>query len=156
MQTQGLPQGFSHFEGDCIGQPHRAMPSHEVGGLERRGHIDVLIELLLAVFTAMNAVGGTWPVISEELQKRCLARIRGRARFIEGLAPPQVEAAIRDTAVKQAEAFLLAHALDVMRRQGWLGIGDDTQSTWCSVASTWRSASLRLQLRASAELGMEP
>jgi hypothetical protein len=89
--------------------------------------VEVLIELLLVAFTAMKAVGGKWPVISEELQERCLARIGGRARFIEGLAAPQVEAAIYDAAVNHPQALLLAHALDVMRRQGWLGIVDDTQ-----------------------------
>jgi hypothetical protein len=61
------------------------------------------------------------------MQERCLARVGGRARFIEGLAAPQVEAAIHDAFVKHPQAPLLAHALDVMRRQGWLGIDDDTQ-----------------------------
>jgi hypothetical protein len=37
--------------------------------------IEVLIELLLVAFTAMKAAGGKWPVISEELQGRCLARL---------------------------------------------------------------------------------
>lgn len=89
--------------------------------------IEALIELLLVAFTAMKAAGGKWPVISEELQERCLARVTGRARFIEGLAPPQVDEAIHDALVEYPEVPLLAHVIDVMRRQGWLGVVDDTQ-----------------------------
>lgn len=88
--------------------------------------LDSLIELLLVAFTAMKDAGGKWPVISEELQERCLARVVGRARFIEDLAPPEASAAIHDAVAGHPEAPLLAHALDVMRRQGWLGIRDDT------------------------------
>ncbi len=89
--------------------------------------IEVLIEVLLVVFTAMKVAGGKWPVITEELQERCLARVVGRARFIEGLDAPQVDAAVKDATLGHPQAPLLAYAVDAMRCQGWLGIKDDTQ-----------------------------
>ena len=36
---------------------------------------------------AMKSSGRRWPVISEEVQERCLARMAGCVRFIERLAP---------------------------------------------------------------------
>ena len=128
VATMGLQERL-----DLADRVHAEQPTllYSVLVMQRFGatmvQIEVLIELLLVAFTAMKAAGGKWPVISEELQERCLARIGGRARFIEGLAKPQVEAAIHDAFVKHPEVPLLAHAMDVMRHQGWLRIVDDTQ-----------------------------
>jgi hypothetical protein len=48
----------------------------------------------------MKAAGGKWAVLPEERQECCLARVGGRARFIENLATPQVEVPIHDAFVK--------------------------------------------------------
>ena len=48
---------------------------------------EVVLNLLLVSYEAMKCSGGNWPVISEDVQERCLARISGRVRFIEGLTP---------------------------------------------------------------------
>jgi hypothetical protein len=127
--------GAMSFQGriDLTDRIHAEQPTllYSVLVMQRFGatmvQIEALIELLLVAFTAMKAAGGKWPVISEGLQERCPARVGGRARFIEGLDTPQVDVAIHDAFVKHPEAPLLAHALDMMRRQGWLGIVDDTQ-----------------------------
>ena len=49
--------------------------------------IEVVLNLLLVFFEAMKLSGGRWPVISEDVQERCLKRISGRVRFIEGMTP---------------------------------------------------------------------
>ena len=49
--------------------------------------IEVVLNLLLVFYEAMKISGGSWPVITEDVQERCLARISGRVRFIEGLTP---------------------------------------------------------------------
>jgi hypothetical protein len=65
---------------DLADRIHAAQPTllYSVLVMRRFGatmvQIEVLIELLLVIFTAMKAVGGKRPVISEELQERCLAR----------------------------------------------------------------------------------
>jgi hypothetical protein len=49
--------------------------------------IEVVLNLLLVFYEAMRGSGNDWPVISEDVQERCLTRISGRVRFIEGLTP---------------------------------------------------------------------
>lgn len=46
---------------------------------------EVVLNLLRVFFEAMKCSGEVWPVITEEVQERCLTRISGRVRFIEGL-----------------------------------------------------------------------
>jgi len=56
--------------------------------------MDVVLNLLLVFHEAMKISGGSWPVISEDLKERCLARVSGRVRFIERLSP-QMQAQAR-------------------------------------------------------------
>ncbi len=51
--------------------------------------LEVVLELLFVFYEAMRASGTAWPVISEDIQDRCLQRISARVRFIEGLTPQQ-------------------------------------------------------------------
>jgi hypothetical protein len=46
--------------------------------------MEFVLNLLLVLYEAMKTSGKAWPVISEDVQERCLTRISGRARFIEG------------------------------------------------------------------------
>ena len=48
---------------------------------------EVVRNALLVFCEAMKSSGRRWPAIFEEVQERCLARIAGCVRFIEGLAP---------------------------------------------------------------------
>ena len=45
----------------------------------------MVLNLLLVLHEAMKISRGSWPVISEDVQERCLGRVSGRVRFIEGL-----------------------------------------------------------------------
>ena len=60
--------------------------------------IEVVLNLLLVLYEAMKISGTSWPVISEDVQERCLKRISGRTRFIEGLSP-QLQAQATSDAV---------------------------------------------------------
>ena len=46
--------------------------------------IKVVLNLLFVFYEAMKISGSNWPVISEDLQERCLKRISASVRFIEG------------------------------------------------------------------------
>ena len=48
--------------------------------------IEVVLNLLLVFHEAMKISGSSWPVVCEDVQERCLKRVSGRARFIEGLS----------------------------------------------------------------------
>ena len=50
-----------------------------------------------------------WPVISEDVQERCLKRISGRVRFIEGLSPQLQTQATVDAVSDHPEQQLLAY-----------------------------------------------
>ena len=72
---------------------HERQPNlfYSVLVLQRYGatlmQIEVVLNILLVFHEAMKNSASSWPVISEEVQDRCLKRISGRVRFIEGLSP---------------------------------------------------------------------
>ena len=72
---------------------HDRQPNHSfsVLVLQRYGatlaQIEVVLNMLLVSYEATKCSGGNWPVISEAVQERCLARISRRVRFIEALTP---------------------------------------------------------------------
>ena len=84
--------------------------------------IEVVLNLLLVFHEAMKASGRTWPVISEAVQDRCLQRVTGRVRFIEGLSPQQQTQAISDAIANYPEQQLLAHVFGKFKDHGMLGI----------------------------------
>jgi len=58
--------------------------------------IKVVLNLLFVFHEAMKTSGVSWPVISEDVQGRCLGRVSGRVRCIEGLSPQMQAQAIDD------------------------------------------------------------
>ena len=82
--------------------------------------MDVVLNILLVFHEAMrisNSSGRSnaglgasqWPVISEDVQERCLTRISARVRFIEGLSPALQHQAITDAIADHPEQLLLAY-----------------------------------------------
>jgi hypothetical protein len=57
------------------------LPAWASGMLE----LEVPLHILLVSFQAMKRSGHVWPIISEDVQDRCLQRLTARARFNEGL-----------------------------------------------------------------------
>ena len=89
--------------------------------------IEVMLELLLVVYTAMKASGRQWRRITDDLQETCLKRVTGRIGFAEGLAPAQFEAAVHQIIEAHPEPVLLSLAVGRLGDAGWLGIADDAQ-----------------------------
>ena len=84
--------------------------------------MDVVLNMLLVFHEAMrissnssssssNAGSGAsqWPVISEDVQERCLTRISARVRIIDGLSPQLQQQAITDAIADHPEQLLLAY-----------------------------------------------
>jgi len=61
-------------------------------------------------------------VITEDVQERCLKRISGRARFIEGLSPQLQTQAIADAVGDHPEQPLLAYVFGKFKESDLLGI----------------------------------
>lgn len=89
--------------------------------------MEVVLNLLFVFYEAMRASGRAWPVISEDVQERCLQRISGRVRFIEGLTPQQQTQATTHTIADHPEQQMLAYVFGKFGEHGLLGIETETQ-----------------------------
>ena len=89
--------------------------------------IEVVLNLLFVFYEAMRASGRTWPVISEDVQDRCLQRISARVRFIEGLTAQQQAQAVSDAITDHPEQQLLAYVFGKFRDHGLHGIETEAE-----------------------------
>ena len=89
--------------------------------------IEVVLNLLLVFYEAMKNSGRSWPVISEDVQERCLTRISGRVRFIEGLTPQLQTQATSDAVGVHPEQQLLAYVFGKFKENGLLGIKTEAE-----------------------------
>ncbi len=89
--------------------------------------IEVVLNVLLVFHEAMKASGGNWPVISEDVQERCLRRVSGRVRFIEGLSPQLQTQATEDAVGDHPEQQLLAYVFGKFKDSDLLGIKTEAE-----------------------------
>ena len=89
--------------------------------------MEVVLNLLFVFYSAMKISGKAWPVISEDVQERGLKRISGRARFLEGLTPPQQHQATADAIAGHPEKQILAYAFGKLGEHGLLGIKTEAE-----------------------------
>ena len=89
--------------------------------------VEVVLHLLLVLHEAMKISGSGWPLISEDVQERCLKRIAGRVRFIEGLAPQRQAQATADAVADHPEQQLLAYVFGKLKVSDLLGIKTEAQ-----------------------------
>ena len=89
--------------------------------------IEVVLNLLFVFHEAMKGSGRAWPVISEDVQDRCLQRISARGRFIEGLTPQQQTQAVTDAIADHREQQLLAYVFGKFRDHRLAGIETEAE-----------------------------
>jgi hypothetical protein len=89
--------------------------------------IEVLLNILLVAYQAMQTSGRRWPVISEATQERCLQRLTGKVRFAEGLGLELLQQAVQDQIAAHGEPQLLAFAFGQLREHGLLAIETEAQ-----------------------------
>ena len=99
--------------------------------LQRHGatrvQIEVVLNLLLVFHEALKIGGGAWPVVSEDVQERCLKWVSGRARFIEGLSPKLQTQAAADAVGDHPEQQLLAYVFGKFKESDLLGIKTEAE-----------------------------
>lgn len=88
--------------------------------------IEVVLNLLQTFHLAMNATARAWPVVTEEVQERCLTRVVGRARFLERLTAEQQTQPVTDAIAAHTEQPILAVALGGTREM--LVVKDDADT----------------------------
>ena len=89
--------------------------------------IEVVLNLLLVFYEAMKISGTSWPVISEDVQERCLKRISGGMRFIEGLSPQLPAQTTSDAVADHPEQQLLAYVYGKFKESDLLGIKTEAE-----------------------------
>ena len=119
--------------GRLANEVHARQPNllYSVPVLQRYGatlvQIEVVLNLLLVFHEAMKISGGNWPVISEDVQERCLKRVSGRVRFIEGLSPQLQAQATADAVGDHPEQQLLAYVFGKFKESDLLGIKTEAE-----------------------------
>ena len=73
--------------------------------------LDVLLNFLFVCYETVRLAGINLPTISEQTQETCLARVVGRAQFIEGLTIDMRLKAVDDQVNSHSEPSLLALAV---------------------------------------------
>ena len=101
--------------------------------------IEVVLNLLLVFYEAMKGGCNGWPVISEGVQERCLARIAGRVRFIEGLTPQLQTQATLDAVGDHPEQQLLAYVYGKFKENGLVGINTEAEKMLIDLAPVERT-----------------
>lgn len=94
---------------------------------ETLAQIEVVLNLLFVFYEAMKCSGTSWPVISEDVQECCLARISGRVRFIEGMTPQRQAQATVDADGAHPEQPLLAYLYGKFKEHGLLGVKTEAE-----------------------------
>ena len=89
--------------------------------------VEVVLNLLFVFHEAMRSSGRSWPAISEDVQERCLKRISGRVRFIEGLTPQLQAKATADAVGDHPERQLLAYVFGKFKENGLLGVKTEAE-----------------------------
>lgn len=95
-------------------EAHHRQPNlfHSVLVLQRHGasgdQVEAVLDLLLVFFEAMKITCGGWPLISEEVQERCLGRLLERASGAAGLSRQLRAEAAEHAASDHRELRLLA------------------------------------------------
>jgi hypothetical protein len=89
--------------------------------------MEVVLNLLLVIYSAMKVSGKSWPVISEGVQDRCLKRITAGARAIEKLPSSRQQLATDNAIAEHRERELLAYAYGKLREQRLLGIRTEAE-----------------------------
>jgi hypothetical protein len=87
---------------------------------------EALIELLLVIWLAMKASNHQWPLITEEMQQKSLAKLAGKIRLYEELPASRKEKHIKQHLDTHPEPHLLALVHTELENQGWLQIQDNT------------------------------
>ena len=93
--------------------------------------MEVVLHLLLVFHEAMKISGSNWPVVSEDVQERCLKRVAGRVRFIEGLSPQLQAQASADAVGDHPEQQLLAYVFGKFKESDLLGIKTEAEKRFC-------------------------
>jgi hypothetical protein len=80
--------------------------------------IEVLLNILMVCYEAMQRSGHAWPLITEEFQERCLKDFTAQVRSTERMAADKRKRAAAVAAAAHGEPLLLAYIQDQLTEGG--------------------------------------
>ena len=113
LQLQGMGLGHREKLADEI---HAAQPNlfFSVLVLNRYGaspvQVEVVLHPLFVFHLAMKFTGKVWPLVTEDIQERCLNQLTASMRFVEGLSSEQQETVVKSALVDHREPWMLSFA----------------------------------------------
>jgi hypothetical protein len=81
-----------------------ALPRMGVGMVQ----LEVPLHILFVTFQAMKLSGHAWPIVTEDIQDKCMQRLTARARFNEGLPSELATQVVQQFCDEHPERYLLA------------------------------------------------
>lgn len=89
--------------------------------------LEVPLHILLVMFQAMKRSGHVWPIVSEDVQDRCMQRLTARARFNEGLPGELAQQMIQQFCEEHPERHLLAFVYGYLGEHDLLRVRTDAE-----------------------------
>ena len=93
-------------------------------GMEK---LEVPLHILLVTFQAMKRSGHAWPIVTEDLQDRCMQRLTARARFNEGLPDDLANQVVQQFCDEHPERYLLAFVYGYLGDHDLLRVRSDAE-----------------------------
>ncbi len=97
-------------------------------------HMEPLLHILFMSLEAVRCARLRLPMITEAVQERCLARVVGRSRFIEGLSPRLADQVVHQQIENHPEKFLLALVVNELREHGFDSVRSEEEK-YCMLAA---------------------
>jgi hypothetical protein len=88
--------------------------------------IDVLLNVLIVLYLAIEESGQVLAVVSEAHQERELQRFSAAVRFTEGLGSDALAQSIKQTTAYKREKFLFAYVVGILQRAGLTDLRSET------------------------------
>lgn len=89
--------------------------------------LEIPIHLLLVSYQAIKVSGLQWPLITEDVQERCLQRLSGSIRFNEGLSPQLMRQTAQQRVDEHAQRYLLAFVHGYLGDHDLLAVRSDAE-----------------------------
>jgi hypothetical protein len=100
-----------------------ALPRMGVGMVE----LEVPLHILFVTFQAMKRSGHAWPIVTEDLQDRCMQRLTARARFNDGLPGELANQVVQQFRDEHPERYLLAFVYGYLGDRDLLRVRTDAE-----------------------------
>lgn len=89
--------------------------------------LEVPLHILLVAFQAMKLSGHAWPLITEDVQDRCMQRLTARMRFNEGLPEHLADQMVQQFYDEHRERYLLAFVYGYLGEHDLMQVRTDAE-----------------------------